>query len=359
MNEKVSVIIPVYKAEKYLEECVNSVLRQDYPCVEIILVDDGSPDRCPMLCEGFAKKYENIRVLHQPNSGQGAARNNGMKNATGKYICFMDADDCLDGTDAIAKLAACAEKEKADIVAGGFRRFSHKGVSEVNEHHLRAGEYTKTVDFRFKGFYMYGHLAYNWGKLYRKEFLDKFHLLSPNYPFTQDKAHNIRCCACEPVYAFLPESVYLYRVNEESVTFRYKADFMPVWISIAEDFEAFLKERGITGDYNDVMYFHIFFGCFFLVKQELQFKEKGIRAAAGALKEYGKNSFVRKSMRALAKGKYLREIELVSWKLVIWGASLLFSMQGYFCMAAGIALLRRMEIDNKITRARYKEKEKQ
>ncbi len=358
-TNKVSVIIPVYKVEKYLEECVESVLKQDYPDIEIILVDDGSPDNCPIICDQLTQKYNNIKVIHQVNSGQGVARNTGMRAAEGKYICFMDSDDCLDGKGAISSLVKCAEENNADIVVGSFRRFSEKGITEKNYHQLMAGEYTKTVEFRFKGFYKYGHLAYNWGKLYRKEFLDKYELLSPIYPFTQDKAHNIECCACEPVYAFISDSVYLYRVNEESVTFKYKANFIPVWVAIAEDFDAFLQERGITRDYNDLMYFHIFFGSFFLAKQELQFKEKGIREAAKALKEYGKNPFVKRSMNALAKGKYLNGIDALSWKIVIWGASMLFSLHGYFFMAAGIALLRKMEIDSKITKSRYRKKESQ
>lgn len=355
----VSVIIPVYKTEEYLAECMDSVFKQDYPDIEIILVDDGSPDNCPKLCDEYAGSYKNIRVVHKANSGLGLSRNAGMEVATGKYIFFLDSDDCLDEEETLSKLVECAEKEQADITVGSFRRFSQKSISEPNDHHLKGGEYTKTAEFRFKGFYRYGHLAYNWGKLYRKEFLDKHKLYCDAYPFTQDKAHNMRCCAYRPVYAFISDSVYRYRVNEESVTFKYKANFMPVWISIAEDFKGFLKERGITRDYNDLMYFHIFFGSFFLAKQELQFKEKGIREAAKALKEYGRNPFVKQSMSALAKGKYLKGVDSLVWKLVIWGASLLFQLHGYWMMATGIALLRRMEVDSKITKSRYQKKESQ
>ncbi len=355
----VSIIIPVYKVEAYLDECINSVLSQNYPELEIILVDDGSPDNCPKLCDALAEKYERISVVHQENGGLGAARNTGMKNAAGKYICFVDSDDCLDGENAITVLVECAEREGADIVVGGFRRFSEKGVSEVNTHHLKAGAYTKTVDFRFKGFYMYGHLAYNWGKLYKKDFLDKNNLPCETYPFTQDKAHNMRCCAYEPVYAFVAESVYRYRVNEESVTYKYKKNYMPVWISIAKDFEHFLQERNINREYYDLMYLHIFFGSFFLAKQELQFKEKGIREAAKALKEYGKDPFVKKSMKALAKGAYIKDIDVLSWKIVIRMAAVLFSIHGYFLMALGIAILRKLDVDNRITKSRYKKKENQ
>lgn len=353
----VSIIIPVYKTEAYLAECVESVFKQDYPELEIILVDDGSPDNCPQLCDEYARNHSHVKVVHQTNRGLGLSRNSGMKVATGKYVYFLDSDDCLDGEKAISNLVACAEKEQADITMGCFRRFNENMVSEANFHHLKAGEYTKTVDFRFKGFYMYGHLAYNWGKLYRKEFLDKNNLLCKAYPFTQDKAHNMTCCAYEPVYAFISESTYLYRVNEESVTFKYKSNFMPVWISIAEDFETFLKERGITRDYYDLMYLHIFFGSFFLAKQELQFKDKGITAAAKALKEYGSNPFVKKSFKALAKGACLKQIEPLSWKVVIRLASIVFSLHGYYIMALGMAALRKMEIDRKITDTRYQKKE--
>ena len=353
----VSIIIPVYKTEQYLAECVESVWKQDYPHLEIILVDDGSPDNCPALCDAYGQAYANVKVVHQTNRGLGLSRNSGMKVATGKYIFFLDSDDCLDGQHAITNLVNCAEREQADITTGCFRRFNENMVSEPNFHHLKSGDYTRTVDFRFKGFYMYGHLAYNWGKLYRKAFLDEHDLMCKAYPFTQDKAHNMACCAYEPKYAFIAESVYLYRVNESSVTFRYKSNFMPVWISIAEDFEQFLKERGITRDYYDLMYLHIFFGSFFLVKQELQNKDKGVRAAAKALKEYNSHPFVKKSIKGLAAGKYLNQIEPFTWKLMIRGASIMLNLHGYYVMAMGMAIIRKMEIDKKITETRYQKKE--
>ncbi|MCM1044804.1 MAG: glycosyltransferase [Candidatus Gastranaerophilales bacterium] len=350
----VSVIIPVYKTEQYLAECVQSVLEQDYPHMEIVLVDDGSPDHCPALCDQYAEQYEHISVIHQANSGLGSARNAGVDASSGEYILFVDSDDCLDGRQAVRMMVECAKEKKADIVVGGFRRFTEHSVSEVNRHHLREGAYTGTVDFRFKGFCMYGHLSYDWGKLYRRSFLEKNDLKCCRYPFTQDKAHNMACCVCEPVYAFLEESVCRYRVNEGSVTFRYKENLMQVWIQIAADFHAFLKERGIKKDYGDLIAFHIFFGSFFLAKQELQFKKHGIWEAARALSRYGKNPLVKKAIRSLAGGRYLREIEVFSWKIVIRGASILFSAHLYFLLAFGIAMIRGFKVDERITRSRYK-----
>ncbi len=357
MNQPtVSIIIPVYKTEQYLGECMDSVLKQDYPNLEIILVDDGSPDGCPELCDRYAKEHEQIQVIHQTNRGLGLSRNSGMEASEGEYLFFLDSDDCIDGAEAISRLVAQAEKKKADIITGGFRRFDGKTVSAVNTHHLREGDYTETVDFRFKGFFMYGHLAYNWGKLYRRSFLMENDLKCRAYPFTQDKAHNMACCACRPVYAFIEESVYLYRVNEASVTFRYKENFMPVWIAIASDFYHFLKEREIKNTYGDLMAFHIFFGSFFLVKQELQFKKHGVWEAVKMLKKYHGNAFVRKQMAALAKGRYIDKIHVFSWKVTIWAASLLFSLHLYLPYAAGVACLRKLRVDERITKSRYKKK---
>lgn len=357
MEEKlVSVIVPVYKTEQYLEQCMKSILEQDYPALEIILVDDGSPDQCPHLCDAYAEKYEMVQVIHQENKGLGLSRNSGMAAAHGTYITFVDSDDCLEPS-AIRRMVVCAEKNQADITVGGFRRFHDHGVWDVNIPHLYTGEDSRTVDFRFKGFYMYGHLAYNWGKLYRKSFLDAHDLKCRAYPFTQDKAHNMACYAYRPKYAFLDDSVYLYRVNESSVTFRYKENLMPVWISIAADFEQFLKERKIKNRYGDLIAFHLFFGSFFLVKQELQAKKHGIWESAKVLKAYGKHPLVRDAMRDLARTRYTRQIKARKWKIVISSAAFLFHIHAYHLFAFGIFILRKLDVDGKITASRYKGKQ--
>lgn len=96
MNEKVSIIVPVYNVESYLTECVNSLLNQIYSNIEIILVDDGSVDNSGRICDQFAEKFDNVFSIHQENSGVSTARNKGLTYASGEYIHFVDADDCLD-----------------------------------------------------------------------------------------------------------------------------------------------------------------------------------------------------------------------------------------------------------------------
>ena len=91
----ISVIVPVYKAEAYLEACIDSILSQTFPDYEILLVDDGSPDNSGRICEDYAAKYDCISVIHQENQGQAAARNHALPLAKGQWICFVDSDDVI------------------------------------------------------------------------------------------------------------------------------------------------------------------------------------------------------------------------------------------------------------------------
>lgn len=113
-----SVIVPVYKAEPYLKKCVNSIRNQTYRNLEIILVEDGSPDRCGELCEAFAAEDERIRVFHKENGGQSSARNVGLDNMTGEYVGFVDADDWIE-PNMYQTLWELAQKTESQIAACG------------------------------------------------------------------------------------------------------------------------------------------------------------------------------------------------------------------------------------------------
>lgn len=341
-NNIVSVIIPVYKVEKYLKECVESVLEQDYPYLEMILVDDGSPDQCPRLCDEYARKYPNIRVINKKNAGLGAARNSGADIANGAYLLFLDSDDKLDGAGTVRALVEKMEESEADIVVGGFRRLTERGISGVNQFHVPSQDYMQSVDFRFIGF-MSGHLSYDWGKLYRKSFLEKNQIRCCTYPFTQDKMHNMQCCVYEPTYVFLEKSVVQYRVNQDSVTFRYKKGYGKIWIRMASDFQKFMRDRKIEKDYGDLIDFHMFIGSFFVAKQELLNPEHGFSWAVRALREYGKHPLTKKAMRELARGKYAMSLHSVYMRIIIIMAAILFQIHGYVIYAAGIALLLKLE----------------
>ena len=109
MNEsyKVSVVIPIYNVQDYLNDCIKSIVNQTYQHLEIILVDDGSPDSCPMICDDWKNKDDRIVVIHKENGGLSDARNAGLRNATGEYVLYVDSDDYLEH-DAIEWLVSCA-----------------------------------------------------------------------------------------------------------------------------------------------------------------------------------------------------------------------------------------------------------
>ncbi|MBR4560852.1 MAG: glycosyltransferase [Bacteroidales bacterium] len=119
-----SIIVPVYNVEPYLRKCVDSLLAQDYSDYEIILVDDGSTDSCPAMCDEYASHYPNIHTMHQPNSGLSVARNSGITLARGKYICFVDSDDYWE-PNVLGGLMAQVERENLDVL-----RFNYQNVNE-------------------------------------------------------------------------------------------------------------------------------------------------------------------------------------------------------------------------------------
>ncbi|MBQ5344819.1 MAG: glycosyltransferase family 2 protein [Acidaminococcaceae bacterium] len=117
------MIVPVYNAEKFIDKCVKSLLGQAYQNIEIILVDDESPDTCPQLCDKYAGEDNRVRVIHQKNRGASGARENGLKIASGEYVSFVDPDDWLE-LSAIGEMTAAAENYGADIVICDWKTFT-------------------------------------------------------------------------------------------------------------------------------------------------------------------------------------------------------------------------------------------
>ena len=169
-KDLISIIIPVYKVEKYLEKCIESVLKQTYTNLQIILVDDGSPDNCGKICDEYAKKDARIEVIHKANGGLSDARNVGISIAKGKYIGFVDSDDYIK-TDMYEKLINLIKKYNADIsvcnlydVIDGkeYIRNKENGIQEYNRIEiLKEILLDKNIQ------------SYAWNKLYKKELFDE------------------------------------------------------------------------------------------------------------------------------------------------------------------------------------------
>lgn len=165
-NKKVSIIVPVYKVEKYLEECLESLENQTYTNFEIILCDDESPDKCPKICDEYAQKDTRFKVLHKKNGGAASARNAGLEIATGEYIGFVDSDDLVN-VQYIEKLVNNLEESEADISVCGY--FNLNKVSAEKIAIEKTGIYSE-VEFlnRFLWDWKCGLL---WNKLFKAEVL--------------------------------------------------------------------------------------------------------------------------------------------------------------------------------------------
>lgn len=167
ISKLVSVIIPVYKVEPFLKRCVNSVLVQTYSNLEIILVDDGSPDNCPKICDEYAKTNSRIKVIHKENGGLSDARNAGLNICSGDYIFFLDSDDWI-SRNSIQTLLKIAEKKDFDIVVGNFRKvFSNQNpTNPQTTSHYRS--MTPSQAIQCLGGPLDLTFTVAWGKLYKR-----------------------------------------------------------------------------------------------------------------------------------------------------------------------------------------------
>ena len=125
-----SVIVPIYNVEKYLPKCIDSILAQNYSEIEVILVDDGSPDGCPEICDNYAEKDKRIVVIHQKNLGVSAARNAGLKAAHGEYIGFVDPDDWI-SPSMYQEMITALERENADLAICGYDYYDENGAVDT------------------------------------------------------------------------------------------------------------------------------------------------------------------------------------------------------------------------------------
>lgn len=193
MNELISLIIPIYKVEPYLERCIHSVMMQTYHNLEVILVDDGSPDRCGDICEDFAQKDSRIKVYHKTNGGLSDARNYGVEQAHGSYITFLDADDYI-APDYVEYLFELLRKYDADIscccmiktIENTAKYGTNTAIPQVQ---LLTGREACRELFGS----LYDVLITAWGKLYKSEIVKK-------YPFPVGRKHEDEATTCKYYY---------------------------------------------------------------------------------------------------------------------------------------------------------------
>ncbi|MBO7143587.1 MAG: glycosyltransferase family 2 protein [Salinivirgaceae bacterium] len=172
MEQQISVVVPIYKVERYLDKCINSLLSQTYHNLEIVLVDDGSPDNCPVLCDRYAQQYENVKTYHKPNGGLGTARNYGVEKASGNLIVFVDSDDYVEPTY-VEDLWCLFSKYNADIAITRIVREYEGKQRKVSKKYFSDYKASKK-DVIFTA-YTGGKISWGaYGKLFKKKLLQQY-----------------------------------------------------------------------------------------------------------------------------------------------------------------------------------------
>ena len=190
-SPKVSVVIPIYNAAEFLEECLDSVLQQSLTDIEVICVDDGSPDNSLEILKKYEKQDARLRIISQPNQGAGAARNNGMANAKGEYLCFLDSDDFFD-KDMLKEAYETAHACRADVCVYDADLFNHTTKEfkpctwAFRRQYFPAKQPFSPLqkDVKDNIFRMFN--GWPWDKLFRREFVQKIDLQYQNLRTTND-----------------------------------------------------------------------------------------------------------------------------------------------------------------------------
>lgn len=227
----ISVIVPVYKTEKYLERCLESLVNQTYHDLEIVLVDDGSPDRCPQLCDEWAQKDSRIRVVHKANAGLGYARNSGLDAASGEWVSFIDSDDYVE-TNLYETCMCELERSQADVCYFEAKRIDADGKpyakpvhypSVMDETTIRKELLPKCFGRTCKDTYMIGSACKG---IYRRKLLAEngIRFVSERQWISEDYIFTAEVCAAAKRIAFLNEHFYNYCMNEGSLTHSYRKD---------------------------------------------------------------------------------------------------------------------------------------
>lgn len=276
MEYNVSVIVPVYKAEKYLSKCVDSLLNQTLESLEIILVDDGSPDNCGKMCDEFAKNNENVKVIHIDNGGPSRARNIGIQNASGKYIGFADSDDYVD-THMFFLLFSEAEKKSADIVMCSYAIDDGKNIRKLRMEY--SAEYNGRNELINGLAALYSKRSHNglysvWNKLFNKKLLLNNNILFDESLIRAEDAWFVfDCLKAAEKFIFINKVLYYYRQVASSTMHTIQDDRYERSKAFRKKLEHEDKKLGITIDYNE-FYYEFLYESFIYCRAMLQQNKK-------------------------------------------------------------------------------------
>ncbi len=223
-----SVIVPIYNIEKYIKRCIDSVLSQSFTDFELILVDDGSPDNCGVICDEYAKKDQRIQVIHKENGGLVSARQAGIKVASGDYIFHLDGDDAV-LPDALESAQKIIKETNADIVSFSYKCSINEEIGEtvcdlVDEGLYRKEEIEQHIFPKLLSDKNMNHIFYFlWGKAIKRELVTKHQLVvNPAISLGEDLSCIVPCfLEAETVY-MSKKAIYLYTIRNDSISTDFK-----------------------------------------------------------------------------------------------------------------------------------------
>ena len=228
-NPLVTVVVPVYNVEKYLDRCIDSIVNQTYKNLEIILVDDGSPDNCPKMCDAWAEKDNRIKVIHKQNAGAGIARNSGIEASTGDYVLFVDSDDFID-LKTIEKCVSKIQLTQCDVVM--FGRYTVFADGRTKETPVVTKEYyfsdNQIIDDILPGLFIHerGIGISSCNKLYNLKIIkdNKIQYKSEREFLSEDAIFHLELFGFVKSVTIIPENFYYYFQNEQSFSRTYRRD---------------------------------------------------------------------------------------------------------------------------------------
>ena len=249
MNPLISVVIPVYGVEEYLDRCVKSVTEQTYSCLEIILVDDGSPDNCPAMCDKWAKKDNRIRVIHKENGGLTSARKAGFEIAKGEYIIFFDSDDYVE-ENMIEELVNKALATDKDITMCSYYRDTMYEMipvcmgyqKDVIEREELPTCFIFPIIRPMKGDHEIN--GFLWTKLFKTSKIQAEYFVSEREYYTEDILFDIQIALHINGIALVNKPLYHYCENKDSLTFKYRENKFEMWNKRTAFFEKYLRQNG-------------------------------------------------------------------------------------------------------------------
>lgn len=249
MAQLVSVIVPIYKVEDYLERCVDSILAQTYPDLEVILVDDGSPDRCGEICEKYAEQDARVRVVHKENGGLSSARNAGLDIATGEFVLFTDSDDWIE-PDMVEVLVAGLTENDADIATCNLRSESTSGVKKARVMNMQQAvlcfpetDYWKLLQISGSQYSIFA-----WNNLYRRDRIESLGLrfVPTQRILSEDQLFNWCYYATVRKAVYIDKPLYVYQVRENTLSRAEKpADILNRRVTLVCDLRTFLREHAL------------------------------------------------------------------------------------------------------------------